>query len=177
MALSGFVSVDSEDLEGVLTRLVGFLEPNSPGMQALLEEAARRIENITVLRYPDATGAPLPRRYRWGGGVHKFPSLRAQRGFFARLRRGEINVPYRRTGTLARALKFKIAPDGEGVTLLASVPEKPYKWIVGNKSQQSHYFKNLTKWRPLGEMLQDQESEYLQAAEVVFSQLAEQLGV
>jgi hypothetical protein len=56
--------------------------------------------------YSRVAGQPQRRQMTW-------KSARQRRGFFAALNRGEIRVPYRRTGHLGRSWSFRVQRDRE----------------------------------------------------------------
>lgn len=127
------------------------------GQQALFEEWERRVERLVEIPYPQHTYAPLPKRYRWNDGqLHKFKSLRAQRGFFAALRDGRAKVPYQRTNKLRDALEFALAVTNGKATLALSLQNrgrfKP-EWVLGRADQQAEYFAKYTNWEPLEDKL------------------------
>ena len=74
--------------------------------------------------YPPASGKSQP-----------FVSARQRRWFFAALRSGGINVPYRRTGQLGRAWTSKKISQGEVQVVNAT----PYAtWVQGRRQAKYH---------------------------------------
>lgn len=128
------------------------------GQQAIFQEWARRVSQLVTIPYPAHTYAPLPKIYSWGDGLlHKFPSPAAQRGFFAALDTGRINVPYRRTRKLSEALAFDLVASANRASLTITVedvhPGFDAKWVLGEREEQSYYFRELTNWEPLEDTL------------------------
>ena len=155
------------------------------GVKLLLEEVGKRVSAVLKIQgvndYPKATGKPLAKRYRWKDGkLHKFKSLRAQRGFFAALARGDINIPYRRTGKLAESITVTTQSKREGLVISVGIPKgspagKYAGWVVGNP--QSRYFKSRSNWKPLEVMLlgKRQEKKILDAARDALASVFEDL--
>lgn len=76
---------------------------------------------------------PAPRRRK-----QAFTSDRQRRGFFAKLKKGEISVPYRRSGdTLGR---WSITPMSGGARLRNTSPHAP--WIHSAKKQAAYHAGN-----------------------------------
>lgn len=70
-----------------------------------------------------------------------------RRGFFARLRSGEINVPYQRTGKFAQSWHI------QGDTLKSTDPTA--KHLV---SDQQSRFAKLTGWRTIRQIIKDERA-------------------
>lgn len=181
--LRGRVVIDDSRVTALLNVLQ--VKLSDAGMQTVLKEAGRRIEQIIDLDYPPQINAPLPKLYRWDDGkLHKFKSLRHQRGFFALLNKGVIQIPYRRTRTLARSMRVIVRVRGTTAEILVSIPDeskagKYAKHVLGIR-EQSYYFKNLTRWKPLQAHLNDQLEDFIDvtlAAFESFFDLDQSLGV
>lgn len=146
------VTITDRPLVEALTRLEKQFSP--AGQRAIFEEWARRVKSLVKIPYPAHTYAPLPRIYDWGdgSGLHKFKSYAAQRGFFAAMREGRINVPYQRSGRLAQALNFELSISGGRAVLSVEVENmgkfRP-EWVLGDENQQSLYFSKYTQWESL----------------------------
>lgn len=146
------VTITDRALVEALAKLEKVFSP--VGQRAIFEEWARRVKSLVRIPYPAHTYAPLPRIYDWGdgSGLHKFKSYAAQRGFFAAMREGRINVPYQRSGKLAQALNFELSISGGRAVLTVQVDNigkfKP-EWVLGTEAQQSLYFRQYTNWEPL----------------------------
>lgn len=123
------------------------------GQQAVFEEWARRARSLIKVPYPAHTFAPLPLRYSWNDGkLHKFKSLRAQRGFFAAIADGRAKVPYQRKNDLNESFEFHLAVTNGEAVLTASLADRggfKWEWLVGREDQQSLYFRKYTNWQPL----------------------------
>lgn len=178
-SLSTNVRLDDSDLIAVFDRLEKLF--GTSGRGAIFQEIERRVERIVNLEYPPQSNNPLPRRYRWQGspGLHKFPSPRAQRGYFAALAKGQISVPYRRKGTLGRALQFKIERRNNQLVMIAFLPEtigkfKP-EWVVGTPQQQSGYFRHLSNWKSLAIQVEKQAPQINEAVKVAVDTVIEDL--
>ncbi len=110
---------------------------------AIFAEIGRRVEGIFVVDYPAATGAKMsdlwtPKQRRW---------------FFAALRDGRVQVPYRRTEGLKRAFKSDLKVVEDHAVLTIGIPESDprHKWapyVMGSTAQQSTYFRTRTGWKP-----------------------------
>ena len=168
--LRGRVVIDDKRVMALLQVLQFKL--SDAGMQIVLGEAARRIEEMIDLRYPPQVNAPLPRRYRWDDGkLHKFKSLRHQKAFFALLAKGVIRIPYRRTGTLARSMRILLRIRGTEAEIVVTIPDeskagKYARYVVG--LPQSYYFRNLTIWKPLQAHLNDQQADFVDVTLAAF---------
>lgn len=79
-----------------------------------------------IAKYPPQVSRPQP-----------FKSDKQRRYFFAALRRGEIKVPYRRTGTLGRRWTTEVSPDGRRGVVGNNTPYGPL--VQGDASQQVRY--------------------------------------
>lgn len=71
-----------------------------------------------------------------------FVSDRQRRGFFAKLRSGEITVPYRRTGTLGRRWTSKIDESGSSLVGVVGNNTEYAPWVqsvdaIGNRGPQA----------------------------------------
>lgn len=153
------------------------------GQQAIFQEWARRVSLLVEIPYPAHTFAPLPKIYSWGDGLlHKFPSPEAQRGFFAALHNGRITVPYERTRRLANALQFDLSVQPNRAALAVTVadphPGFDAKWVLGEREQQSYYFRELTNWEPLEETLRRPPlyDDIEDAGRIAFETIFEDLG-
>lgn len=123
-----------------LDKLVGRLsEP------IVYQEALRAMHEATSLLHDRI--AKYPRRRH--GARMEFVSERQRRGFFAKLRSGEITVPYRRTGMLGRSWATRVRPmvgDIHGV-VHNLVPYGTY--VQGLKQTTMH---RVTGWKRLDDV-------------------------
>lgn len=171
------ITLKNQQITDYLNRLQKQFSPE--GIAAILEEVGRRVERVIVLKYPPQSNSPLEKRYRWSDGkLHKFKSIRAQRGFFAALARGKIKIPSRRTGNLGRSLKIEPRVDGDTLKVRVSIPSnspagKYAGWVVGNR--QARYFDKRTKWQPLVLMINQQEKQITEAVNIALETIFEDL--
>lgn len=171
------LTLDTGRLDAVWDVLLKELGPQ--GVADILDKVGKRMGRSIVLRYPDATGAPLEQRYIWPDGRRsKFASPKAQRGFFARLRDGRIQVPYRRTKRLARSMTYTLTYPrrnsfGYETDVVVGVNESKSRYAVfvlggrlsrGGRSQSS-YFARRTHWKPLDIMMSEQYVRIVEVAE------------
>ena len=112
--------VVSETLARVLqTNIDGIAEPV---IRAIANDSA--LPKLGV--YPDPSRKKQP-----------FKSAKSRRYFFAALRRGQITVPYQRSGSLARNWKLTSVAGGVGKI----VNSRPYdKFVMGEAEEQARYF-------------------------------------
>lgn len=177
--LSVSLTLDSHAVTEALRNILVMVEPAS--VNAILEDAGRRIGRIVTLQYPSPTGDPLRKRYTWANGRRsKFKSHHHQRAFFALLKSGKIRVPYRRTGRLARALEFSTTVQPTGVELHISLDERQAKYarfVVGGKAEQASYFRRQTQWKPLRILLANQREEMAQALAIALKTALQEAGL
>lgn len=83
------------------------------------------------------TDALAPELAKYPTQSHKkqpFVNASARRYFFAAVKRGQIEVPYRRTGKLG--VEWAVTDDPDGLTLTST---RPYSDLVLTKGKQSAY--------------------------------------
>lgn len=171
MEIQTRILLEDDRLTTLLTKIrQGF---SQAGIGAILQETGRQFERITVLPYPTATGAPLPKRYRWSDGtLSKFQSYQHQRRFFGALKAGKFSIRYRRTGKLARSLRFTPLIQGLQLLLTISVPDN-YRFTVG---EQSLYFKHYTNWKTLEATVTALVPRYTETAVQILENILGSLG-
>lgn len=81
------IHVNQADLQRVKAGLAALGGPELE--REIADEVGRRVVMVAAQRYPGASGKPQP-----------FVSAKQRRAFFAKLRSGEISVPYQRTNVL-----------------------------------------------------------------------------
>lgn len=184
MTLTASFEFETSGIDDLLKKLEDAVSPASLFIAYSL--VARQAERIIKLKYPPQSRAPLPLRYQrrtrggqFASGRSKFKSQRAQRGFFAKLRSGEISIPYRRTGNLGRSLVFKIVKQGDKAALAVSIPSSSKAgayadFVVGDP--QDLYFAQLTQWEPLAVMLTKQAPEIEEALKVAIESFLEDIA-
>lgn len=109
-------------------------------------------ESLAHLRNEIATYPPPPSGYRM-----VWKSEKQRRFFFAALREGLIQVPYRRTGTLGRSWTHKI--DVGGSTLIKGVLGNNVEygpWVQGEGQQAAIH---VNRWRTDAQVAKEQESK------------------
>ena len=155
------VDVEVEGLATLLARL-------EAGERRVNLELARAMTDILerlkdrVAKYPK-TQSKKPPSMRG-----KFASDKQRRWFFAALRRGEIQVPYRRRGTLGRkwAVKVKMAP--EVVGYLGNV--RPYAGYVQDRKNQAKIHQG--NWPTVQDVIEDETDfvveKFERAARIIF---------
>jgi hypothetical protein len=184
MAVTFAIEVKDAELLSALSRVEQQFSP--AGVRRFLGEWVNELIDLGLFKvpYPPQSNAPLPEIYDWGDGkLHKFPSLAAQQGFFGALRAGKIRIPYSRTGELEDAPIVRLKFTSDGALLDIDLPEgtrrgKRFdpKWIVGNLSQQSYYFRNLTGWVPYEQTLQQRQPRIEAVGVALLEAKLEQLG-
>ena len=108
------------------------------------------MQRSVELIHDDITDYPEPP----GPGSFKgFVSDKQRRWFFAALRRGEITVPYVRTGTLGRRWEKKVtaSPDGVDGTIGNDTEYAPF--VQGSQQAQIHQ----GRWETIEQVLEDNE--------------------
>lgn len=115
------IKVDTTDLESKLARL------DIAGMRTAVGVAVAEEARAELARYPS------PARKR-----QAFVSANQRRAFFAKLRSGQISVPYRRTGQLGN--RWLTQPNGDGATLTNTAP---YSDLVQSAKGQAGYHKGV----------------------------------
>lgn len=122
--------IEVEGLEELIVRFGVDLEPAlGAAAVAIAAEAQDRIAP-----YPGASRKPQP-----------FRSAKQRRGFFARLRSGAIQVPYRRgssPGSQTLGRRWNIQPQRLGATLQNTAS---YAGLVHGKAEQAKYHKGTWK--------------------------------
>jgi hypothetical protein len=177
MATSGFLTIKDSGLQKLLDEIERHFSPQ--GRKIILSEVGQRIADRFEFIYPEQTNAPLEKWYVWGddGKRHKFKSLKAQKGFFAALKRGDIQVPYDRTQKLGESLRFELIAGDDSLNVRVTVPQKGRfnpEWVIGVR--QARYFEKRTFWRPLRFMVEQQETTFIEAATDVFNEVLADLG-
>jgi hypothetical protein len=112
------IKIDTSDLEQKIGRLDG---------PVLAREIAKRVADEAVL--PELAKYPAQRHAK-----QPFKSAQSRRFFFAALKRGQITVPYQRSGKLGT--EWTRQQDGNGLTLTST---RPYSDLVRTRGKQSPY--------------------------------------
>lgn len=177
MASTGFITIKDNNLLKILDELALRFSPQ--GRKIILSEVGQRIAERFEFIYPEQSNAELEKFYVWGddGKKHKFKSLKAQRGFFAALRRGDIDIPYERTKQLAESLQFELIAGDDTMNVRVTVPQRVGfnpEWVIGIR--QARYFEKRTFWRPLRFMVEQQETAFIQVTNEVFEEVFADLG-
>lgn len=177
MATSGFITIKDAGLFKILDELSLRFSPQ--GRKIILSEVGQRIAKRFEFIYPEQTNAPLEKWYIWGddGKRHKFKSLKAQRGFFAALRRGDAKVPYDRTEEMAESLYFELIAGEDSLNVRFIIPQRGDfnpNWVVGVR--QARYFEKRTFWRPLRFMAEQQETAFIEVTNEVFDEFLAEIG-
>lgn len=177
MATSGFITIKDSGLLALLDEIALHFSPQ--GRKIILGEVGQRIADRFEFIYPDQTNAPLEKWYVWGddGKRHKFKSLKAQKGFFAALNRGDIQVPYERTKKMGDSLQFELVTGDDSLNVRVTVPQRGSfnpQWVIGIR--QARYFEKRTFWRPLRFMVEQQEEAFIEVTTDVFNEVLADLG-
>lgn len=140
------VRIDTSDLEAKLGNISG---------PAFARAVADAVADEAVL--PELAKYPAP-----SGKAQPFKSSKQRRFFFAALRRGQISVPYRRTGRLGSS--FKKQPFSGGTDVVSTLGYADL--VVGEK--QGGYFKGT--WpnvKQVAAKIEGDTAELIGAAEVI----------
>lgn len=177
MATSGFMTIKDGGLLALLDEIAVHFSPQ--GRKIILSEVGQRIADRFEFIYPVQSNAPLEKWYVWGedGKRHKFKSLKAQRGFFAALKRGDKKVPYPRTKEMGESLQFELVAGDDSLTVRVTVPQRGDfnpQWVIGIR--QARYFEKRTFWRPLRFMAEQQETAFIEVATDVFNEVLADIG-
>jgi hypothetical protein len=101
-----------------------------PALVGIAAEAQNRIAP-----YPEASHRPQP-----------FKSAKQRRGFFARLRKGEIQVPYQRRGAAGGDLGSWHIVQSQGTGQVALVNDSPAAALLHSERKQARYHAQ-TGWK------------------------------
>lgn len=176
--------LDDDRLTAYLERLHQQLEVTQ--LRDFIEAVQEDVQRLSKLQYPPQSNTPLAKRYRWPGSRrwHKFKSPQHQRGFFALLKAGKIQIPYRRRFLLQRSLDIQVTAHalGDRYVLLMKffIPDnrrasRYAPFVIGQP--QSRYFRVRTRWQPLTEMLQSRRQGYIEVAVTALDRQYRRLGV
>lgn len=161
--------IDTKPLQDALNALQ--LKLGSIAMEQALMQAAKlgaaKAESV-VSPYPPVSGKPLPNIYprqvealkpytiniegskvkREPGQTYmsKFPSKKAQGGFFYYLGKRTIRIPYRRTGTLGRSITSKVRRTADAVYIDVGTNVSYAPLVIGKERQAAYHRGN---WTPL----------------------------
>lgn len=126
-----------EGLDDLLARL----DKISDGSKALHDGMQRAADMVQgkVKVYPKASGKPQP-----------FKTDKSRRWFFANLREGNINVPYKRGPTLGTKWAVEVAGDGSWAKIGNNTP---YAKLVQGRDDQAAYHKGT--WQTAEDTLDD----------------------
>jgi len=119
------------------------------GLQRLerLDGARRGLESAAAYIHAQISKAPPQRSWR-----AVFSSDRQRRGFFARLRRGDIRVPYVRTGQSWRI--DALETDAEGKTsITVGTAKAGARYVWGAQQTATHH---ATGWRTAEQIAHDE---------------------
>ena len=125
--------------------------------QAMVDRIAQavttevRLPRLSAAQYPAASGAKQP-----------FVSDKQRRYFFAALHRGEITVPYRRSGALGAAENWQQIPASDGLTLRST---RKYGALVRGAADQAKYHRGT--WPTDEDIVIASEDQAAQVATVV----------
>lgn len=115
------IKIDVKDALAALDKL------DDPRLPARIgERVAREVVLPRLMQYPPKSGRPM-----------SFVSDKSRKYFFAALKAGQIQVPYRRTGDLGRM--WTQTPSSDGLTLTSGVPYS--ERVIGQR--QAAYFKGV----------------------------------
>lgn len=131
------IKVDAADLEAKMANLDRLQMQIDIG-DAIAEEAVLP----TFRKYPSPTGAKQP-----------FKSDKSRRFFFAALKKGTIQVPYRRTQALAAL--WEVTQTGNTTTVRST--RKNAKLVIGMKDEQSKY--HAGNWPSVEDVARDVEAQ------------------
>jgi hypothetical protein len=131
------MTVEIRGLDEVVRKLEGLDDPAvfRPPMIQATAHIQRKLAD-----YPAARRRPQP-----------FKSDRQRRFFFAALREGRIQVPYRRTGTLGRRWTTEVSADGRRGVVGNNTPYAP---LVQGPQQAAYHSGN---WQTTAEVARDEE--------------------
>jgi len=134
-----------------------------------VEELLRKLDAATAdatLRRPmqravfalQADVAKYPAQYAGHPAFH-FVSERQRRWFFAALRQGRIQVPYRRTGTLGRSWTTKIEGfAGEMRGIVGNVREYA-RWVQDRERQ---YYLHAGRWPTIQDVVEKRKDQIVE---------------
>ncbi len=140
------------DVKDALKALDSLDDPRLPARIA--GRVAREVVLPRLMQYPPKSGKKQP-----------FVSDKSRKYFFAALKTGAINVPYRRSGDLGRM--WAQQPDSDGMTLTSGMPYS--EMVLGPR--QAAYFKGT--WPTTEQIARACEPE---AALAATAELVETIG-
>jgi len=130
------------------------------------------VAETAFAEYPTPSGKPLSKSHEWVSSAGNtitdspFVSEKQQRGFFAGLGAGDVDVPYVRKGTLGASWTsdVKLIPEGVAAVVGTKVPHAPL--VIGDEAtEQAEYHKGT--WTPVNKsvtaMLGDLYSVFIDA--------------
>lgn len=129
--------IDVTDLEAKLAKL------NTADFARTVADAVDRGALQPALR-----NAPPARHAR-----QPFKSTKQRRAFFAMLRRGQIRVPYVRTGTATNMAKWPISYTADGLSRSGAFP---YADLLRTRGKQAAY--HAGNWKDLDSIAQEAEA-------------------
>lgn len=143
------IVVDAQQALALLERVT------SPALPGKIANAVADEDVLPALRtYPSPSGKP-----------QGFKSDKSRRYFFAALRSGKIDVPYRRTGKTAAS--YQKQTTGDGVDVVSSLPSAVYT----RGTPQAAYFKGV--WPSHEDLARSLEADAaLTATGVIVSEIA-----
>lgn len=130
------ITIDITDAQAKLDRLD--IERKRP---EIAKSIAQQVLRPNLAKYPGQTHAKQP-----------FVSDKQRRYFFAALKKGAIEVPYRRTGGLGS--DWTEQETGDGLTLTSN---KTYSDLVRTKGKQADY--HASNWPSTDQIAEDSEAD------------------
>ena len=184
------ITIDTKALDNVLQTIAKKLGKDYPAFTLrVARRAGLRLEERVSEYPPKQTGVPLPATYtrtsmakkaykRPDGHVvrpgdqfqSKFKSQKAQGGFFVRVYRGDISIPYKRTGTLGKSITSTVERRGDDVIIRIGSNLDYAQPVIG--SPQAPYFKDY--WTPLQDNVENAIDD---VREGIFNDVFEYLGI
>ena len=139
-------------MPGIVIEGLTALLPKLRSLPSVLKEEV--IKDVTdysleVLREEQPPQKYVTRKAAYG---QTFQSDKQRRWFFAALDSGEINVPYRRTGQLAKS--WQVSRSENGAVFTNKAPGASY--VMGSPGQSRH--EKMVGWKQIGNIVERQLS-------------------
>jgi hypothetical protein len=147
-----------------------------PALEKLLRELPQEVKDYTINEISDyllnvlRENAPQHYVSRKSAYGVTFFTAKQRRWFFANLRSGALNVPYRRTQGLSKG--WHKAGEGEASFLYNESPGAEY--VIGDGTQSRH--EAMVGWKPVSATIREREAQINRRADAAAQKAIKKLG-